>query len=279
MEGLEDLFLKFMCRQLVGLGYEFEYQDNGVRKTSTNIISGFVISMHGRWYWATAGHCLKRLDKQIQSGELKIIGGGFADCFGWDAEFRETIPYSYEPKSALVLYGGTASLDFALLPLDQLIAKAFRKNGVIAVERAGWVKQHELEFSQYKVLGFPFHLQELDRALPAVRPVMLAIERIEDEEKSNDHGERFVGRIHPDAKIEKIEGMSGGPIFGFRKDGNNWAYHVVAIQSGWFDTKRIITGCLLPPVAEEVYQWMQRFYLESESGPPGPPEYNRKSTA
>ncbi|MGH7193449.1 MAG: hypothetical protein ACREJM_07930, partial [Candidatus Saccharimonadales bacterium] len=70
---------------------------------------------------------------------------------------------------------------------------------------------------------------------------MLAVEQISEDD---DHPGMFVARIHKEADIETIEGMSGGPIYGFRfDDRGNLRYHIVALQSSWLPKQRVIFAC------------------------------------
>ena len=59
--------------------------------------------------------------------------------------------------------------------------------------------------------------------------------------------------------------MSGGPIYGFRRnDKGRLTYHVVALQSRWWDKRRIVFGCSVPLFAEEVYRQLGALIDEIE---------------
>jgi hypothetical protein len=91
---------------------------------------------------------------------------------------------------------------------------------------------------------------------------MIALDRIEYEEIGEPPaGEQvpsecwFIGRLDPESQIRDIVGMSGGPIYGFRRnEEGKLLYHVVALQSRWWNTSRTIFGCSLPYFAEEVHR-------------------------
>jgi hypothetical protein len=53
--------------------------------------------------------------------------------------------------------------------------------------------------------------------------------------------------------LKSIDGMSGGPILGFRRreDGNG-LYWIVGLQSSWLPTSRIVCACPLAPFAEGI---------------------------
>ena len=265
-------FLAFMSRHLVALIAQYESFDNEGRSFHHGVIvySGFVLSLHDRWFWVTAGHCLrneqaededeKGLDDLITSGRLKLVSTGFADYFGLEASHRHCVPFSYEPGSALQLYRKDLGLDFALIPLSDLIRAAFQKNRIIAVSRENWIHQPELSFTQHKILGFPSHLVKTskssgDEFVADFQPVMIAVDRLNPSDVQGVPADIwFVGRIPPEVKIQSIKGMSGGPIYGFRKsETGQWFYHVIALQSWWRDKTRTIFGCSLPTFAEALH--------------------------
>jgi hypothetical protein len=49
--------------------------------------------------------------------------------------------------------------------------------------------------------------------------------------------------------------MSGGPIYGFRRDSEGrLLYHVVALQSWWDPKTRNVFGCPVPLFAESLHK-------------------------
>ena len=61
---------------------------------------------------------------------------------------------------------------------------------------------------------------------------------------------RFIGKLDERISID-IKGMSGGPIFGFKKDCDN-RYWVVAIQSSWIADRKLTFACPVPVFAQIV---------------------------
>jgi len=243
----------FMSRHLVALRVDCEYDDGRTRRQGSEVFSGFILAVHGGWYWTTAGHCLRDVDAEIDKGHLRVHGSGFADFFGLDAPHVCHVPFTYEPGCGICLYNQELGLDCGVIPLPDLIALNIQANNVIPISRENWVDQSSLTFSFYKMLGFPSHqIEELGGYLPT----MLGIEPIDP--KSLDDapaGTWFVGRLFPEVRIKSIKGMSGGPIYGFRqgKDGLLY-YHVVALQSHWREKRGLVFGCSVPLVAEGLHQ-------------------------
>ena len=168
---------------------------------------------------------MRQVDEEIQKGCLQIHGGGFADNFQVDAPHTYPIPFTYEPGCAIYLYEEKAGLDFGVIRLSDLVARNMRANEIVPIARENWAHQSSLTFSAYKMLGFPSHLIE-ERG--GYIPVMISIDALDPAALSDVPPETcFAGRIHPEAKIKSISGMSGGPIFGFRHgDDGRWYYHV-----------------------------------------------------
>jgi hypothetical protein len=268
-------FLAFMSRHLVAFIAQYESLDDQGCSVHHGVVvfSGFVLSLHDRWFWVTAGHCLrsedavddeeKGLDDLVTAGRIKLHSVGFADYFGLDASHRHCVPFSYEPGSAIQLYRKDLGLDFALIPLPDLVRAAFVKNGIIAVSRENWIHQPSLTFSHFKMLGFPSHLVKTSKSsdnelVAEFQPVMIGIERLDPSDVDDVPANTwFVGRIVPEAKIGNIKGMSGGPIYGFRKSENGqWFYHLIALQSWWRNKSRTVFGCSLPVFAEALHNVM-----------------------
>jgi hypothetical protein len=256
-----------MSQHLVALccDYDTVESDGSISHQDTMVFSGWLLELHGQCYWVTAGHCLKeQLDDHIKKGHIRVTGGGFIDYLGYKAQHFFSLPFTYEIGCGVYILDFPMGLDFALVPVDDLKRRGFQVNNNIPVTRDNWVHQARLSFDFYRMLGIPE-----DRVLPTrrhdgtngvtVQPTMMAIDRIDyDEAKSEvdllKSNEWFIGRIHPSITTQTVKGMSGGPIFGFRKqpDGR-LLYHVVALQSWWDEDKRIVFGCSVPFFAEAVH--------------------------
>lgn len=267
--------ISFMSRHFVALACEYESvaSDGSVFHQGTTVFSGFLMELHGRVFWVTAGHCLKdELDANIGKGILRITGGGFIDYFGHEATHEHIVPFTYEPRCALYIDEPENGLDFAIIMMDTLQERAFAANKLIPVSRTNWIHQPELTFDFYLMLGIPAH-----RVFPGktardvkVQQAMVAVNRLSPDEVGVPppgvdvpSTAWFIGRIDPQAAIKDIKGMSGGPIYGFRLgEAGKLTYHVVALQSRWWDTSRTVFGCSVPYFAESVHRQMDDFIQE-----------------
>jgi len=250
-------FTGFMGRHFVALVGAYEsLKDGQIFHRGVFTISGFVLRLHDRLFWVTAGHCLKsELDKPIREGKLRVFNCGFADYFGDQAQDTHNIPHSYALGCAFYIDDESRGLDFGVIPLDYLTIQNLAANGIKYVSRENWIHQPGIRFDRYAMFGIPSHLTVVEHgeagAMSAKsRAALLWIDHVESDDQN-----WFVGQIHSDHRIESIKGMSGGPIYGFRVDeAGQWTYHVVALQSRWKPDSRTIFGCSLPFFAELLHQ-------------------------
>ncbi|HWA97213.1 MAG TPA: hypothetical protein VG713_01920 [Pirellulales bacterium] len=150
--------------------------------------------------------------------------------------------------------------------------QGFAANGLKVINRANWEQQSRLTFDFYWMLGIPEDRVKIERRpdgslSPLVGQKIIPVEKIDpadlgeappDATVTRDQ-EWFFGKL----KVEDagtLKGMSGGPIYGFRKDSNgNLSYHVVALQSRWWNKSQTIFGCSMNVFAEQVWQQLREF--------------------
>jgi len=254
---MEFELIDFLSNHLVALVGDGERFENGKSvKKGVFCFSGFIVDLNGDWYWTTAGHCLKEFDKSLKNGDLTASSISFLDYFGMDSSDDHPIPYPYEPGCATFLDSPEDGLDYGLIKIPPLTQLAFEKNKIRPVCEANWASISELTFTAYKMLGIPSHLVDeipIGDDIRALFPnALLHVHRISPADVptiSND--EWFVGKLADESTISNIEGMSGGPIMGFRQIGTGqWVYHVIAIQSRWLPNSRIVLGCSIPRFVE-----------------------------
>lgn len=63
----------------------------------------------------------------------------------------------------------------------------------------------------------------------------------------------FYGKVTMIQGLTDIDGMSGGPIFSFkRNESGELKYWLCAVQSSWIKKEALIEACLMPPFAKMV---------------------------
>ena len=269
----DDDEVAFLSRHFVALACLYETTNaNGAKSQNSMVISGFLLELDGYFFWVTAGHCLKKLETLISTNGVKVLRGSFIDSFAIGAKHKEPLPFRYEVGRGFYLYQPEDGIDFALVPLVGLQIRAFAVNNLVPITRDNWVHQADLSFDFYRMLGIPAHrvtttLGDDGMMNISMSQSLLGVERIglddlgetpwDSEAPPTDAS--FIGRLSPGCTIRDLEGMSGGPIFGFRRDEKGrLSYHVVALQSRWWNQQRAVFGCSVPMFAELVYQQVRR---------------------
>lgn len=244
--------IAFFCRHLVGLCVT--YERDGDDSIEFAAYSGTLILVEDNVFFLTAGHILKDLDEVRKRTDIKITSAVLADTFGHKRISNLPIPFDLNSAHLIHIDDDNEGLDFGVIPLSPYYVRLLAKNGVISLQEENWVHQQNVRFDAHAMLGFPeeFSSKQVNDAGEAiVSPTMFRVHRQDalPEDSRKTSYERFVGKIDRDNPIQSVKGMSGGPIFGFKIDGDDIRYWVVALQSSWNPSTRIVYGCPLPTLA------------------------------
>jgi len=100
-----------------------------------------------------------------------------------------------------------------------------------------------------------------------VRDIQPSIDKLAEipEALSDSEEPQFFGRVRAsESVLRSVDGMSGGHILGFRRNGESGAYWVVAIQSGWLPQRRIVIAYPFPPLARRIEAELMRLATEPD---------------
>jgi len=257
--------VEFFCRHLVGLCITFRHKthEDSVQPPRFATCSGTLIVVDDMLCFLTAGHVLKKLDELRASSSVEIVSTAWADTFGDKRVSDIPIPFNLRDARFFYIDDEDQGLDFGVVRIELHHARLLAKNGVVALQEANWAHQCDVSFDKYEMLGFPTELAS-DRVSSSgagtVSPTMLGVRRVDalPIEHPPTRYPRFVGQIETDLP-HNIEGMSGGPIFGFRfEPDGECRYWIVALQSSWNRNSRTVYGCSLPVLASLMTRWAQR---------------------
>lgn len=263
--------LEFFCRHLVVLCVTYRQVNNGipVEKQRFFACPGVVICIRGFCSFLTAGHALKDLSTHLERGDIVVESAVLADTFGPDTISEKPIPFDLLNEARFFIDNEEEGLDFGLIALRPYYVALLAKHGIKALFEENWINQHRVEFDAYTMLGLPEEFvtyeQDGSELIGKVSPTMIGIKAIDmpPEGTKPTTYPRFIGQLHENLPLSSIVGMSGGPIFGFRY-GPPMAYWVVAIQSSWLRSQRIVFGCPLPVLAELLTTWIDALSKSGE---------------
>jgi hypothetical protein len=189
----------------------------------------------------TAGHVIQDkldpilADKIYKECPVELYETRICDFFGFNPKDKLRLPYERYAETPRAAIDNTATqldsrgLDFGILLLHPFYWRGIEANGVRPLNESFWAEEDE-QFDAYRMVGIPS--TPLLRTKGFAQTTSYRIIRSTDPDAKGPDGKPnwFVGQLPPG--ITDVKGVSGGPIFGFRKrqDGS-WDYRVVAMQS------------------------------------------------
>ena len=260
-EAGADKTLEFFCRHLVALCVTYREVKNGMPIENQRFFAcpGVVICIRGFCSLLTAGHALKDLYTHLEREDIVVESAVLADTFGSEPISEKPIPFDLQNEPRFFIDNKEEGLDFGLVALRPYYVALLAKHGIKALFEENWINQHRVKFDAYTMLGLPeeFVKYEQDGSLGIVSPTMIGVKALDipPEGTKPTYYPRFIGQLHENLPLSSIVGMSGGPIFGFRY-GPPMAYWMVAIQSSWLRSQRIVFGCPIPILAELLTTWI-----------------------
>ncbi|HMO85155.1 MAG TPA: hypothetical protein PKC18_09580 [Lacipirellulaceae bacterium] len=254
-------FFKYLCRHLVAvvLAYKCRGDDGELEKeTHFACLTAFVISVGQHWYLVTAGHIIDgwrpatRKDRPVQ-----IVATALADYFGIDATRTDPLRFNLFSLPTHHAWNQREDIDFAVMLIDEPLQTSLKQNGILPLP-INEARQDYEDFYGFGLVGFP---EEYCGPEPSgdptcrtagVEPVLVPIRRDIRLSKSTRDA-AFVADVVTMGTQKSVEGMSGGPVFGYLQGKDGWSqYEVVAIQSQWNGIDKRIIACPVVVALERV---------------------------
>jgi len=285
----DEDFVRFFSRHLVSLsGW---YHATSLTQEESGQLqffsySGFIVSFHGLWCLATAGHILEDLEQHLRERTLRVVSYALLDDFGPEVISHDPIPFDYGRAPKYYINNKEAGLDFALIGLSSYYQGLLQANGIVAISQENWEKQHEVDFGKYMMIGLPQKAIEASTSKSQgkvhfeafVRPMTIDIEKLDElpEGTRETSYPRFIGKIDGEKPIathtpvEIVETENGWTI---KYPNDLGAAAVIAkILCAHIDENRRIILLLLhyfinlylfvaSPHIHGVYRWLQLLSL------------------
>jgi hypothetical protein len=217
--------------------------------------SGFVMEFNGRWYWVTAGHILEEIILSQQQPEMVLETFRLVDHYGSKVIDKNPIPFNFEQAWKHYENNDSTGLDYGAVELGKLEQLNLGQNGIKVLPMALYHEAIEKEWDEFFMYGLATdsisikktsYEMEIDVRATS-HPSLIHIEKFDGDLSKVPPTQflRFYGKLSENWPTGEIDGMSGGPVFGWNDQTGEYA--VIAIQSGWFDQRRITYAC---PVSE-----------------------------
>jgi hypothetical protein len=248
---MDNDLVSFFHRHVVPVCFTFQKQ----KATSTFVVTTFVLSVSEHWFLITAGHCIQEIETWIENG-YEIAHCYLIDSLGLGATHQEPIPFVYRDSYPVCLSDEHA-FDYGIMRLSPYYRQLLQANNVQPLNEEVWKKQPtNIDF--YILLGIPAELVKVDPSNIEIAATLHPIEPIAERPEGFTEVDAplFYGRIILGNEITSIKGMSGGPIFAFKKNENGeLRYWLTALQSRWLPQSHYIAACptkLLGHFLEEI---------------------------
>jgi hypothetical protein len=224
--------------------------------------SGFIIEIRGRLCFVTAGHVFQRLDDAIGQGRIRLLKCGLADYFSQEAIHKEPIPFPYDAEHRITI-DNDEIMDIGLIPMRDLFCMNLRANGVVPLPVAPWEGRTPPRFDSYALLGLPEEemvmLERTGERGPQIgHEVTLMLADVEalaspPADRIQSPIPRFAGILRDGGYLDRVSGMSGGPILGISEvEGGSWSYSCVAVQGSWARNERLLLGTPMSIVVDAI---------------------------
>lgn len=282
----ENHFVKLIGSSLVAITGRFALEDEKgeIQPEQVFACTAFAMSFDGVPVLVTAGHVIRdTLDPLLVEGryggyKVHVYETHLCDFFGLNPVWKKPTPfptYAETPRGSIdqSMQRGSRGLDFGILLPRHLYWRGMRGNGVTPLPESFWAEPGD-EFEVYKMVGFPDNEEHRKKGL--IQTAAYNVIRTTDPDAKGPDGlpNWFVGTL-PQG-VESVRGVSGGPIFGFRRlPAGGWEYRVVAMQSwqGPEQSERMVYGTPLrsfaPTVSEVIAQLRARGEASEQAGQEG----------
>ena len=283
-KGKEEGLLSSVMKHLVAVSMldipkNIDEGDSSLEFQPSNILfSSFIVCVNKIWFLITAGHILKDIEDRIQSGR-KIVRARLVDSFQ-DNNNSNSIPFDFVEAPKIPIYSEEDGIDYGAIMLRNFYVRSLYADGSRAINE----KENENipdKADKYFIVGFPTQARNIESTsnenggiinidigcpLIPIQPVDEPPIELKMKEK------RFYARVPiiegnryaKDGRMTDIDGMSGGPIIAVKQiDSNTIRYWIIAIQSGWLKSKRILAACYMKPFIKALQGGIKKLRTEN----------------
>lgn len=213
--------------------------------SKTIVFSGFVIEVHGEWFYVTAGHVVRYAQEALNSGS-ELDRWRLGDQMAGDRFAGVAIPFDFDPRKWLIVCDEELGLDYAAMHLGGIVRAQLEAGGVRGIGSNAW-GDHVTEYDHWALVGIPAESVRQDiEGVIAARFVVVPLEHTEEPAMAGKRAEnQFYARLRPGSEeyFLDADGFSGGPVFALKRVGDRWLYNVIGIQSAWYRSIKVLAIC------------------------------------
>lgn len=225
-----------------------------------HVFSGFVVEIAGEWFYITAGHILRAIQKASETGSVFDVWRLGDQTAGH--KFQDTaVPYAFNIDQWCVLEDDSLGLDYAAVHIGGLYRRQLEAGGVVPFGPDSW-SDHTVPHDYWALIGVPSEtVTYVGKTIINARIVVAPLTEtgpplLADGKAMNQFYAKLA--VDSDRVVTDLDGMSGGPIALLKYVDNSWKYSIIGVQSSWYPSLRTIAACpirsfteALRPIVEE----------------------------
>ena len=263
-ENLDSVVFTAAIAPLVA-GFGFLAHDTSPPRACS--ASCFFVIVHGSWVMCTAAHVIDEV-QTLLNNRVKLTDWHINDGFTQN-ESHTMYPFNVMERERFHLLDKPLGLDYCLIAVESLAVDSIAHCGVRAIARHQ--TGNPLDADKLVVTGFVSDFTQKNGSSITQRHYILGADRVErpdtwhpDENKASVFG-RLDSAADPSLNTVNIGGMSGGPVFGlYKQDDGSSKIKLVAVQTGWKESTRIIMACPIDPFLTAVERLIDEGDIETE---------------
>jgi hypothetical protein len=221
------------------------------------LYSGFLYEHRGFLFWITAGHCLDEIGEIRQHPKVEVVVARWHDK-GSNIKAADAVPITL--SSLGFVTAGAHGYDVGAVLPSLNAQMLFRAGGrAIPFTPESWIGANATQRQGYYILGYPDEARDdirvetddahflnfMAKAVSLATALDLPPDHFTEPPEFWGKTDSLYGRIeltdeHGIEVLEKIEGMSGGPVVSVDREQGGVRYRLVGIQSSWLRQSRIV---------------------------------------
>jgi len=246
---MSEELIKFFGNHIVCLSGWHQVEGQAERFLNA---TAFIVSIGDMWVVVTAGHVMDEFRQVIEAGG-NCVDWHIDDTMGTNPVSDQPMPFNLAERAHFQIYDQDLGYDYSLLEVKNHERRLLERNRIQAISEQAWTQGMPNEFEGYVLVGFPFEDIKCTPGRAITRAMtMVHLAQILDGEvppvliKTKDGSiSRLYFRLPPDDANapRSMKGMSGGPIFGYKRCADGLRYWLVGIQSAVAKSHPIAIAC------------------------------------
>jgi hypothetical protein len=248
--------IEFYSRHLVALCAAIKSRSEGANAHEQfRANCGFLLKVRDKIFLVTAGHILKQWNDGFNHPDVEVTGSWLWGSFKSGSNRTQQIPFDFKRCKQVLMFDKSRGLDFGAIELsDEYVSQLVAKN-VVTIGDEGLPSIDE-QFDSFLMVGLPTKSIEGDTQHATLSPAVMGLIRADlPSDRRYIEFKEFAAQLGRNLSLDgpdNIDGMSGGLVFGIRRQGAERRYWPFAIQSWCRPDEGLAFACPIRNFAEQI---------------------------